>query len=82
VQAASWWSRDGEYRFGIVADRFVHGMVRSLVGTMVEVGRGRMGVADFVQLLGATARRGTGPTAPAHGLCLARVYYPGERIDF
>jgi tRNA pseudouridine38-40 synthase len=75
VYRARWQSAEGEYRFVIEADRFVHGMVRSLVGTMVEVAAGKMTVADFEQLLAAPRRQAAGPTAPPHGLCLLHVDY-------
>lgn len=75
VYRASWHRRGEEYHFSIVANRYVHGMVRSLVGTMVEVAVGRLVVADFVRLLSERNRRAAGPTAPAHGLCLMSVDY-------
>lgn len=72
---ADWRRRDAEFRFTITANRFVHGMVRSLVGTMVEVARGRLAPEDFARLLRVRDRRAAGPTAPAHGLCLMNVDY-------
>jgi len=75
VQSAGWRRQRGELHFTISADRFVHGMVRSLVGTMVEVAAGKMSVADFRRLLRTRDRRHAGPTAPAHGLCLLKVKY-------
>jgi tRNA pseudouridine38-40 synthase len=75
VYRARWLAAEGEYRFVIEADRFVHGMVRSLVGTMVEVAAGKMTVAGFEQLLAAPRRQAAGPTAPPYGLCLLRVEY-------
>jgi len=77
ILTASWRSTEGEYRFHVSANRFVHGMVRRLVGAMVEVGLGRMTPADFRTLLTGARRRGTGPTAPACGLCLVEVMYEG-----
>jgi tRNA pseudouridine38-40 synthase len=75
VHRARWLSVEGEYRFEVEADRFVHGMVRSLVGTMVEVAAGKMPMTEFEQLLVTQRRQAAGPTAPAHGLCLLRVDY-------
>lgn len=75
ILEASWRSTEGEYRFHVSANRFVHGMVRSLVGAMVEVGLNRMNLDDFRALLAGARRRGTGPTAPPCGLCLIEVVY-------
>lgn len=61
--------------FVISADGFLYNMVRNLVGTMVEVGRGKRSVADFRLLLEARNRKLAGPTAPAHALCLVRVEF-------
>jgi tRNA pseudouridine38-40 synthase len=82
VHHAGWsaWGHDG-LEFRIVADRFLHHMVRYLVGTMVDAARGRRPVEDVAALLD---QAGPGPLetsapAPAAGLFLARVYYePGE----
>lgn len=57
------------------ADRFLKQMVRSMVGTLVEVGRGRRTAADMHRVLSARVRAAAGRTAPAHGLYLVRVDY-------
>jgi tRNA pseudouridine38-40 synthase len=59
----------------IEATAFLRHMVRNVVGTLVEVGRGGRSAADFGRILEARDRRVAGPTAPAHGLCLVRVDY-------
>jgi tRNA pseudouridine38-40 synthase len=61
--------------FEICADAFVRGMVRSLAGSLLWVGRGRWTPDDFLSALTARDRRAGGPTAPAHGLTLHRVDY-------
>ena len=61
--------------FQIRANRFLRGMVRSIVGTLVEVGRGRFEPAAMKQVVDAMDRSAAGPTAPAHGLYLTRVEY-------
>lgn len=62
-------------RLEIAADRFLHSMVRIVVGTLLEVGSGRRPVDTFPEILAATDRRRAGPTAPPHGLCLEHVDY-------
>jgi len=70
------WQWDGDrLTFEIEANRFLHTMVRSLVGTLVEVARGYFSVADFVNIIKAKDRRKAGPTAPARGLYLVEVKY-------
>jgi tRNA pseudouridine38-40 synthase len=60
----------------VSADRFLHHMVRNLVGTAVEVGRGARPVDWMAEVLASRDRKRAGPTAPAHGLVLVRVRYP------
>ena len=73
------WLADGEALvFRIAGEGFLRGMVRALVGTMLEVGRGRRDVASFAGLLAGRPRGEAGPNAPAHGLVLERVDYPAE----
>jgi tRNA pseudouridine38-40 synthase len=57
---------------------FLHHMVRNLVGTMLEVGRGNLDLEEIPQILAARSRSAAGPTAPAHGLFLHSVEY-GEQ---
>jgi len=64
-------------RLRISADGFVHRMVRTIVGTLVECGLGRRDPATFPAILAARDRRAAGLTAPAHGLYLAGVRYDG-----
>ena len=78
VERARWTAdgRPGDLSFEVVADRFLHGMVRAVVGTLVEVGRGRWAPGDVPGVLAAQDRRAAGPAAPARGLSLDRVEYP------
>lgn len=72
------WVRPGEglLRFDIEASAFCHQMVRSLVGTLVEVGRGRLRAGDMLAIIRAKDRSRAGEPAPPHGLCLWEVLYP------
>lgn len=78
IVAAGWDEVGPELVFRVVGDGFLRGMVRILVGTLVDVGLGRRSEADFAALLAGGQRTEAGPTAPAHGLCLERVVYPPE----
>lgn len=70
------WRRKGRhFSYRIEGDGFLHHMVRNLVGTMIQIGHGRRPAADMVTILDSGDRRLAGPTAPAHGLFLARVWY-------
>ena len=54
---------------------FLHHMVRNIVGTLLEVGRGKLTARDVTRILEARNRTQAGPTAPAQGLCLVKVEY-------
>jgi tRNA pseudouridine38-40 synthase len=75
VKHASWIQKDGLVVFDITANRFLHGMVRALVGTMVDVGRGYTPYEDFERIIVARDRRAAGMAAPAKGLFLEEVFY-------
>jgi tRNA pseudouridine38-40 synthase len=73
------WSEVGdELRFRVVGDGFLRGMVRALVGTLVEVGLSRRPPEEIALLLRGGARATAGPTAPAPGLVLEKVLYAAE----
>ena len=76
VDRAVWDEWELGLRFTITADRYLHHMVRYLVGTMVEVARGRRPVEDMEALLRSEPGLETSPPAPPEGLFLARVEYP------
>lgn len=64
--------------FEVAANRFLHHMVRFLVGTMLEVGSGTRPRDDFAALLTASANDEVSPPASAAGLCLEEVLYPAD----
>jgi tRNA pseudouridine38-40 synthase len=61
--------------FDIEANAFLYRMVRSIVGTLLAVGRGMLGEEAVARVLDARDRGQAGPTAPPHGLCLMAVAY-------
>ncbi len=67
-----------EIHFDVEGDGFLYRMVRNLVGTLVEVGRGHHPPEWVAQVVEAADRTAAGPTAPPHGLCLVAVRYGGE----
>jgi tRNA pseudouridine38-40 synthase len=76
VMRASWEEKPGGWKyFRIMASGFLRGMVRALVGTLVEVGWGKRPPEDLERLLAARDRRLAGPSAPAAGLYLVEVMY-------
>ena len=75
ILAAAWHSEGEILFFLITADAFMRNMVRTLVGTMLEVASGRRTVEDFTILLEGAPRSAAGDTAPAHGLYLESVAY-------
>ena len=77
VLEAHWSSGDdGVLRFEIRANAFCHNMVRSIVGTMIDVGRGRRTAGELTSVIRSGDRGQAGPVAPPHGLCLWEVGYP------
>lgn len=82
VLAAGWQDEPGGWLiFTITANGFLRGMVRSLVGTLVEIGRGKAPPETLPELLQSGDRRLTGPTAPPQGLFLVEVNY-GDTIKY
>ncbi len=75
VRLAGWSGSGGQLTFEICANRFLHGMVRGLVGSMVDVGRGYISLSDFVGSLEGKGGNGVAMFAPAKGLFLEKVKY-------
>jgi tRNA pseudouridine38-40 synthase len=75
VIEAQWTAERPWVFFDIEANAFLYRMVRSIVGTLLEVGQGRLSSAEFGAVLASRDRSQAGQTAPAHGLCLVQVKY-------
>jgi len=78
VSRAAWRERPGGLVFEIQADRFLHHMVRFLVGTMLEIGEGKREPGDIATLLELEDNSQVSPPAPPHALFLERVEYPKD----
>ena len=75
VTKAEWVEKEELWVFEITADRFLRNMVRAVVGSLYEVGRGNWSVEDFVHRCEQKNRGAMGTSAPAHGLYLINVTY-------
>ncbi len=73
---ADWKQIDNGYLFEISADRFLRGMVRAIVGTLLEIGEGKLSLQEFALLEEKKNRSLAGRSVPAHGLFLNKVCYP------
>lgn len=73
----AYWEQQNEFLlFNIKADRFLRGMVRAIVGTLLEVGAGKLSITDFEQIILSKDRNKAGKAVAAHGLTLMEVGYP------
>ena len=74
------WIKEGEtdWVFTIKADRFLRNMVRAIVGTLLEVGRGKMTIEGFRKVIEQKDRGKAGSSAPGHALFLVDVEYPTD----
>jgi tRNA pseudouridine38-40 synthase len=75
VLMAEWSGKPTRLIFDVEANAFLHRMVRSIVGTLLTVGRGGMSVERFGAVLASCDPNQAGPTAPPYGLCLMEVKY-------
>lgn len=75
VEARLSAGEEQRYTFSLSGDGFLRSMVRNIVGTVLEAGKGRISPAEFTEILQAKDRNLAGPTAPAHGLVLKEVFY-------
>jgi tRNA pseudouridine38-40 synthase len=76
IMKAEWAKEGNAWVFTIQADRFLRNMVRAIVGTLLEVGRGKLSLEGFQAVIEAQDRNKAGTSAPAHGLFLVDIEYP------
>jgi len=76
IMKAEWVIIDGELRFTIQADRFLRNMVRAIVGTLINIGIGKIEVEELHTIIQSKNRSNAGFSVPAHALYLTEVAYP------
>ena len=76
IYFARWKQHGSKLVFTITANRFLRGMVRVIVGTMLQIGKGKMTIDEFKRLIESKDRRKAGAAAPAEGLYLYDIKYP------
>jgi len=73
---AEWVFEDDELQFEIKADRFLRNMVRAIVGSMIDIGLGKISVDELHAIIKSKNRGEAGFSVPAHGLYLTNIEYP------
>lgn len=80
IESATWTQKGTELQFEIKADRFLRNMVRAIVGTLLNIGLGKLSVDDLDHIIASKNRSEAGFSVPAHGLYLTAVEYPESII--
>jgi tRNA pseudouridine38-40 synthase len=76
IYKAEWKQKGNQLTFTIEANRFLRNMVRSIVGTMIELGEGKLSLDDLKKIIEAKDRTLAGYSIPANGLFLTDIKYP------
>jgi tRNA pseudouridine38-40 synthase len=80
LRQAEWRVNGSKLEFHITANRFLRNMVRAIVGTMVAVGKKKISLSEFQEIIEGGKRSNAGDSAPPQGLHLTRIIYPAESI--
>lgn len=78
IKKAEWKEENSMLVFTITANRFLRGMVRAIVGTLLDVGSGKTSMTEFKKIIHSKDRKRAGANVPARGLFLTRVKYPSQ----
>jgi len=81
ILQAEWMMEKKQLIFTIQADRFLRNMVRAIVGTLLEVGKGKLNIHQFREIIEKKDRGAAGASAPAQGLFLVDIEYPEESLS-
>ena len=76
ISSANWEQKDKMLVFTITADRFLRNMVRAVVGTLLEVGQGKIKADEIKNIIAKKNRSKAGVSVPAHALFLTKIEYP------
>jgi tRNA pseudouridine38-40 synthase len=76
IKKAVWEESNDTLEFTITANRFLRGMVRAIVGTLLDVGSGKITVSEFQSIIKSRDRKKAGANVPPYGLYLTKVKYP------
>jgi len=76
IKKAEWLKSEESWIFTIQADRFLRNMVRAIVGTLIEIGRGNMSLTEFRKVIESKNRSNAGWSVPGKGLFLSQITYP------
>ncbi len=76
IHLSQWTREENMLIYTITADRFLRNMVRSIVGTLIRIGKGKLSLDDFIEIINSKDRSKAGESAPAQGLFLHEIAYP------
>jgi len=82
LSTSTWTEKEGVLSYEVTANRFLRGMIRGLVATMLKTARGNLTMKDFRHVLEAKDCSKADFSAPAHGLCLMKVNYPATVLPY
>ncbi len=83
ITVAEWKEHEGGlWKFHITSNRFLRGMVRAIVGTLLDVGFKKISDHDFIQIIESNNRKNAGESVDAHGLFLTDIQYPNTKLNF
>lgn len=81
IEIAEWRQIGYQLEFRIKANRFLRGMVRAVVGTLIQIGEKKIRIQEFQNIIDSKDRRMAGSAAKAHGLTLEEVNYPKDYFE-